>query len=591
MVIASREASRVPLRARLRILGTTDLHATVWPFDYATDTPRPTGGLARLATLIGAARAEVPDSLLFDAGDMLQGTALADAAARRLAEGTVHPVIAAMNSLGYDAVALGNHDFDFGLGFLERAVAQARFPCLCANLLDSDGGTPHFPATALIDRRLTSAPDAPGLRIGVMGMAPPQTLRWGPLDLGCVLRACGIVDAARDAAARLRAGGADLVVAICHAGMDRDGEEDETAAIAVAALDDVDAVLAGHTHKRCARVAPKTGTAIMPGAFGGDLGIIDLDLVRDGGRWQVAGSESCLRPATSAVTPDPAILDLTRPAHDGARRRLRRPIARLTTRLHSMFALAAHAPALQFVAGAQAARAGTLVAGSELAGLPLVSAVAPFFTGGRADPHAFVDIPPGPLRGRHLLQLAPFANPICVLETTGGVLRDWLEHAAAVLRTVPRGARDAPLVDPGTPGYRFDVIFGLTYVIDLTRPPHGGRIRDLRHDGEAIRETDRFAVATNSFRASGGGGYTMVPQTTTRIVDSISQRAALADHARTLGDIVLSPQPAWRFRRIGATVLLRSGQGARLDLHGDEAMRMEPLPPDSEGFSRFRIHL
>ncbi len=625
---------------RLRILGTTDLHGAVTSDAWGTGQPAEPCGLAALGAVIRAARDEAgaEATLLVDSGDMLQGTPLADLAMESPGADP-HPVIAAMTALGYDAAALGNHDFNFGLATLEATLARAGFPVLCANLVRETGATPlddrpFAPPRTILTRQLTG-PDGRRhpIRIGLVAAAPPQTLLWDADLLQGRLAARGIVETVAAHATALRAEGADLVVVLSHSGLGplpTDPASDpvpdpwaEDASLAVAALPGVDVVLCGHSHRRHPAVpgAPVAGSAkplVMAGAHGCDLAVIDLDLAAgdDPARpWRIAGHHAELRPA--ALAPDAALADLLRPAQARTLSALDRIVGHSPAALHAAFPLAAHAPALQFLAEAQAAEARRLVAGTPLAGLPLVSAAAAFSAGGLAGPEAFVILPPGPIRERDLWRISPFPNRVCALPVTARLLRAWLERAAACLAPIRPGDADVPLVAPGAAGYMFDVLFGLDYTIDpsrpaLTDPATGaprpgpdsgpdsgpdaspdsgpGRITRLHHAGRPVADDDRFLLATTGYRAGGGSGYPRVPADAPRIWGRTPLRRLLADHA-SAGPLALDPRPAWDFARLGATALLDAAPSASAVTHGDPTRRLEPAGPGPGGFARFRLHL
>jgi 2',3'-cyclic-nucleotide 2'-phosphodiesterase/3'-nucleotidase len=657
-----------PATLRLRILCTTDLHAHVWPHDYQTDRPTKGRGLAALATLITAARAEAGQdrTLLVDCGDILQGTALGDWAALQstarinttddpAAPGPVHPMIRAMNHLRYDAAALGNHDLNYGLDPMTAAFAGADFPVLCANLVADLGATPPedtpiVPPWCILDRQV---PDTQGcaqpLRIGLIGTAPPQSAVWDAAVLRGRVAARDAAQAVRAHLPALHAAGCDLVIALSHAGIGsaRPAPMEEDTSLAVARIDGIDVVLAGHSHRRlpgpdfhgtpgvdaaAGRLAGKP--AAMAGAFGSDLGVLDLALAaRPGGGWRLAAADVSLRPVKDTAA-DPAVLDLTAPAHRATRGQMGRIVGHSRTRLHSVFALTGRAPALALLAEAQAAHARRLVTGTALDGLPLLSAAAPFKHGGPTGPDGFVDIPAGQLRHRHMVELSPFPNQLCVLAVTGADLRAWLERAASAYCTVPRGARDATLIDPAAAAYTFDEIHGLTYTLDLSRPPlhdaqtgraltaaqppassalaedgagwtgmdgtdepqadrspRAGRVTALYHAGRAIADTDRFAVATNSYRASGGGGYGMIPKGTPRIHSREPLLDLLLRHVAGAGEIATDGPAPHRFAPLGATALLRTAPQVTLDDHGDPDRKLAPLGLDGDGYGVFRLFL
>ena len=297
---------------RLRLLGLTDLHANLYPYDYYRDRPDNSVGLARTASLIAEARKESPNCLLFDNGDILQGTPLGDFAAAAIVNDpkAVHPVIAAMNTLDYAAATLGNHEFNYGLEALERAYAQARFPVVCCNVRRSDG-SPWFPPSAVIERVLVDESGAPRrLKVGVIGVAPPQIAQWDETHVRGRLTTVDIVEAARAELGELKRR-ADLIVALCHSGISRlpSALGEENAGQDLAKIDGVDALFLGHQHllfpggdfAGTRGVDTERGTihgkpAVMAGLCGSHLGVIDLRLDRDGDRWRVAEARVEARP-------------------------------------------------------------------------------------------------------------------------------------------------------------------------------------------------------------------------------------------------------------------------------------------------------
>ena len=282
---------------RLRLLGVTDLHANLYPYDYYRDCPDNSVGLARTASLIAEARNEAPNCLLFDNGDILQGTPLGDLAADAMASDpkAIHPVIAAMNTLDYAVATLGNHDFNYGLEALERAYAQARFPIVCCNVRKRDGW-PWFPPSTVIERPFLDESGTPQrLTVGVIGVAPPQIAQWDEAHVRGRLTTVDIVEAARAELVALRSR-VDLIVVLCHSGISRlaSAPGEENAGQDLAKLDGVDAIFLGHQHLLLPGedfvglqgVDTDRGTihgkpAGMAGFWGSHLGVIDLVLERD----------------------------------------------------------------------------------------------------------------------------------------------------------------------------------------------------------------------------------------------------------------------------------------------------------------------
>ncbi len=611
-------------RVNLRIMQTTDLHMQLMPFDYATDRAAPGTGLAAAATLIARLRAAAGNTLLFDTGDLLQGTALGDyiALERGLGPGEVHPAIAAMNALGYDAITPGNHDFDFGIAFLRRALHGARFPAVSANLAQRLGADPAedctlFAPYALLDRTVTDmAGDRHPIRIGVIGFAPPPLFRPGAQPHGEGVQARDIVTAARTWVPRLRAAGADLVIALAHTGI---GPADhisgmENAAIPLAQVPGIDALLAGHTHALFPGPAfagwpgldAVAGTiagvpAVMGGSHGAHLGVIDLELERCAAGWRVRHRRSAVAGHDGVCTPPaPRITRAVEPDHAAMRDRLDCVIGESRAALHSHFAMLGVAPALRLVMAAQRAHVAAAIAQTPAARLPLLSAVAPFRAGGFGGPDNYTDIPAGQLTRRALHDLCPYADTICAVQVTGAQLRDWLERAASAFRQVPAGAAEAPLRDPRMPAYNFDLIDGLDYVIDPTRPPlhgpqradGGGRIAALTCGGRPVRAHDSFIVVTNSFRAAGGGGFRTIDPARIVCRPRTLTREALADHLAQGAPVTASPAPLWHFRAPPAPrVTFKTGPGAAAHLDAIAHLQPEPLGHDDAGYLRLRLHL
>ncbi len=614
----------------LRVLETTDVHSNLLPYDYFADQHAGSFGLARIATLIRQARAEVANCLLLDNGDFLQGTPISDLTAQpESGWSDMHPAVLAMNALDYDAVGLGNHEFNFGLGWLQDVLAKAAFPVTCANAVTRLARDPRDDETlyqpfALLERRLVDSDGAlHDLRIGVLALVPPQITTWDHSHLEGRLQTRDMVETARARVPELRAAGADIVIALAHSGIDQSPYYpfQENAALALAGLEGIDAILAGHTHEifphpgspEIPGVDHEAGTlngtpAVMAGFRGSHLGVLDLALRKEAGRWQVVDHRSSLRPVVANVptapTPtDEHIQEILGPAHAHTLALVRKPLGRGTRPLHSYLAMVQNDPSVQLVTRAQHAALADLVAETDYADLPILSISAPFKTGGRGGCSYYTDIPPSPLRLRNVADLYAFPNTLCGLRLTGADIRDWLERAAICFNQVQPGHADQELFDPLVPGHGFDIIHGLSYAIDLSQPARYDRIgqlvsaefrriKDLQYDGKPVSDTDVFLVATNSFRAHGGGQY---PQRKADdfVVTSESQvREVVAQYVRTHGDVTFTPDPVWSFAPVrGASVVFKTGPGLRNYPEEIKALGAEDLGDGADGFARFRLSL
>lgn len=611
----------------LRLLQTTDVHGHLLPYDYFTNRPDCPWGLARLATLIRRARSEdgAANCLLFDTGDFLQGTALTDLTAQPGSGWQApHPVIAAMNQLAYDAATLGNHEFNFGLDWLTGTLSQARFPLTCCNVITSRGDSPAkdttlLPPYLLLTRQMR---DTSGqhhtLRIGVLGLVPPQIMTWDHARLSGRIDVRDMVESARDWVPVLRAAGADIVIVLAHTGVDPGPGRPmmENAARALARLPGIDVLLAGHSHKHfpgpdhhgITGADTAAGTlhdtpCLMAGFRGDHLGQLDLTLTRDAtGAWNMTNHHAALLPAASAP-PCPTLCAMLGPAHAHTLSLTAREIGRTGAPLHSYLALLPNNLALQLVNDAQRAALGDALADSPYSDLPLLSATAPFKTGGHGGPSHFTDIPEGPLRLRNIADLYGFPNTLAGVLVTGAELHDWLERAAICFHRLSLEEPDQPLLDPAVPGHDFDVIDGLSYSIDLSQParydlygalkhPKAQRIHDLRHAGQPVMDKDRFVVATNSYRAHGGGPFAPLAEHGLIYSGTRPVRDLLATYIAARGYIRPASRPTWRFVPLpGTTVTIETGPGLRAHPQDITALGATDLGLTEAGFLRLRLPL
>lgn len=528
---------------QLALLETTDLHSNVLSYDYYRRAEDQTLGFERVATLIRAARAEFPNSLLFDAGDTIQGTALADYQARTAPPGCEEPIAIykAMNALGYDGGTLGNHEFNYGLPFLQRATgsgtprcAGPRHPLVLSNVHSAIDGQPLLPPWALIEKQVAArAPDGSlqttTLRIGLLGFVPPQIMQWDQRNLAGRVQVSGAVEAAQRYLPQLQAQRPDLIVALVHGGPDPQPytPAQENPAWHLAGIAGIDAMLLGHFHRvfpgsdldgmaevDAARGLVRGVPAVMAGFWGKDLGIVHLQLRREAGRWQVQRelSHSEVRPicppAQPCVAADPAIAPLVAEAHRATVAHLDRPIARLDFQLSSYFSDVGDGAALALVNAAQLdyVRDWIVRERPQWRDEPLLSAAAAFKTGfgGAAD---YTDVGPGDLSLRSAADLYLFSNQLTAVRIDGALLKRWLEASAQRYRRIDPALRTPqPLIDERSRGYGYDQFAGegLQYTIDVSKPA-GERIVDLRLHGRALAPQQMLIVATNNYRAAGGG--------------------------------------------------------------------------------------
>ncbi|MGL4976177.1 MAG: bifunctional 2',3'-cyclic-nucleotide 2'-phosphodiesterase/3'-nucleotidase [Bosea sp. (in: a-proteobacteria)] len=620
-------SAQAPARVKLRLMETSDLHVNVVPYDYYRDAPDNTVGLAKTAALVKAAQAEAKNSLLFDNGDFLQGSSMGDwmAYKRGMKEGDTHPMIAAMNTLPYACGTLGNHEFNYGLEFLNNGLAKAKFPFVCANVFTALGTQLYEPWTILEREFTDEAGGKQKLKVGVIGFVPPQITQWDKAHLESKLVAIDIVDAGRAQLPAVKAAGADIVIALCHSGIaggERKGM-DENAALHLAKLDGIDVILTGHQHlvfpgakafDGIEGVDNVKGTlhgkpACQPGFWGSHLGVVDLELERAGASWKVAAFKVDLRPifertADRKIVPkveaEAVVLASVKADHEATLAYVREPVGATSAPINSYFALVADDPSVQIVADAQIAYVKDLLAASQWKDLPVLSAAAPFKSGGRGGPSFFTDIKTGPVAIKDVADIYLYPNTVQVVKVTGAQVHEWLERSAGIFNRIdPAKTEEQPLIDPRFPAFNFDVIDGVSYKIDVTQASRydgegklvsldARRIVDLSFGGKPIDDKAEFVIATNNYRASGGGNF---PGTKTTIIMDAPDlnRDVVVRHILAKKTINPSADGNWTFATLPANANITFLTSPAAAPHLPKTIKAEPAGDGGEGFVKYRL--
>ncbi|HEM7963071.1 TPA: bifunctional 2',3'-cyclic-nucleotide 2'-phosphodiesterase/3'-nucleotidase [Citrobacter koseri] len=538
LIAASVNAATVDLR----IMETTDLHSNIMDFDYYKDTATEKFGLVRTASLINAARNEVKNSVLVDNGDLIQGSPLGDyMAAKGLKAGDIHPVYKALNTLDYAVGNLGNHEFNYGLDYLHKALAGAKFPYVNANIIDVKTKKPLFTPYLIKE---TNVVDKEGntqtLKIGYIGFVPPQIMIWDKANLSGKVTVNDITETARQYVPEMRANGADVVVVIAHSGLSADPYQTmaENSVYYLSEVPGVDAIMFGHAHAvfpskdfadiNGADIAKGTLNgvpAVMPGMWGDHLGVVDLVLNNDSGKWQVTGAKAEARPIYDAAAKkslaaeDKKLVGILKADHDATREFVSKPIGKSADNMYSYLALVQDDPTVQVVNNAQKAYVEHFIQGDpDLAKLPVLSAAAPFKVGGRKnDPASFVEVEKGQLTFRNAADLYLYPNTLVVVKASGKEVKEWLECSAGQFNQIDvHSSKPQSLINwDGFRTYNFDVIDGVEYQIDVSQParydgecqtvnPQAERIKNLTFNGKPVDPNAMFLVATNNYRAYGG---------------------------------------------------------------------------------------
>lgn len=620
-----------------RLLETTDLHSNMMDFDYYKDASTEKFGLVRTATLIEAARKEAVNSVLVDNGDVIQGSPLGDyVAAKGLQQNEVHPVYKAMNTLGYTVGNLGNHEFNYGLDYLQKAINGAKFPYINANIIDAKSGKPKFTPFLIKPVNVT---DRQGqlhqLKIGYIGFVPPQIMIWDKKNLQGKITVEDITETARKWVPEMRKQGADLIVAIPHSGLSGNPYQAmaENSVYYLSQVPGIDAILFGHAHavfpgKDFASIKgadTAKGTlngipAVMPGMWGDHLGIVDLVLNNDNGRWQVSDARAEARPIYDAATKkslaaeDPALIKVLEHDHKATREFASKPIGKSADVMYSYLSLVQDDPTVQIVNNAQRDYVEHFIQGDpDLASLPVLSAAAPFKAGGRKnDPASYVEVEKGALTFRNAADLYLYPNTLVVMKVSGKEVKEWLECSAGQFNQIdPNSSKPQALINWDFRTYNFDVIDGVNYQTDVTQPPRydaecqlindkASRIRELTFQGKPIDPDATFLVATNNYRAY-GGKFAGTGEDHVAFASPDENRSIVAAYisaqTRVQGEVKPQADNNWRLAKINSMVPLdirfeTSPLKKSADFISQHAYyKMEKLTNDETGFAIYKIYL
>lgn len=564
----------------LRILATTDLHTNLVNYDYYQDKPVETLGLAKTAVLIEKAKKENPNVLLVDNGDTIQGTPLGTykAIVDPVEKGEQHPMYAALQALGFEAGTLGNHEFNYGLDYLNRVIETAGLPIVNANVLDPATGKFIYQPYKIIEKTFTGTQGRlTTVKIGVTGIVPPQILNWDKANLEGKVVVRDSVEAIRDIIPEMRKAGADITLVLSHSGIGDDkyekGEENE--GYQIASLPGVDAVVTGHSH---AEFPSGNGTGFyekypgvdgingkingtpvtMAGKYGDHLGVIDLKLNYTDGKWKVTDSKGSIRKVdTKSNVADQRVIDIAKESHQGTINYVRQQVGTTTAPITSYFSLVKDDPSVQIVNNAQLWYAKQELAGTPEANLPILSAAAPFKAGTRGDATAYTDIPAGPIAIKNVADLYLYDNVTAILKVNGVQLKEWLEMSAGQFNTIdPNNNQPQNLVNTDYRTYNFDVIDGVTYEFDITQPnkydregklanPNASRVRNLKYQGKEIDPNQEFIVVTNNYRSN--GNFPGVREASLNRLLNLENRQAIINYILAVKNINPSADQNWHF--------------------------------------------
>ena len=539
---------------RLVVATTTDVHGRLRGWDYELNRPDSVRGLTREATIFDSVRAANPGRvLLIDAGDLLQGNMLAYVAAR-VAPDTINPIVASMNAMHYDASAIGNHEYNYGVPYLDRAVSQATFQFLSANTKRPDGTFPYAPYI-LVERA--------GIRIGIVGATTPGVMIWDRDNVAGRVTLSDIVPAVQSAVESARVGGAQIIIVTVHSGLDEPSSYDtaatkvpsENVAARIAReVPGIALVLYGHSHKENAGTNIGATRLLQAKNWAQSVGIATLPVVRCGTTVSVVSggvTSSVIHAAGHAESP--AIVAITEPWHQRTVQYVTAPIGSTPVAWRGDSARVRDTPVIDFVLEVMRKTAhADLAAGSAF---------------------GFAGLDSGTISIADLARLYPYDNTLRGIRISGDQLRAYLEQSARYYGTY--GDTAQPVTDPRIPGYNFDIIAGADYVLDISKPI-GSRVTSLRYHGRDVQPTDSFSLALNNYRQTGGGGYSMIATAPVIYQGTDEIRVLLEREVRSKGVIRPRDYFAQNWRIVPAAAVARAYQASRQTPYESERVRYRP---------------
>ncbi|MFT4174987.1 MAG: bifunctional 2',3'-cyclic-nucleotide 2'-phosphodiesterase/3'-nucleotidase [Rhodocyclaceae bacterium] len=633
----------------LTILETTDLHTNVFSYDYYKTADDLTIGFERTAALINQARATYKNVLLVDNGDTIQGTSMADyqALVSPLKCDELLGIYKVMDYLKYDIGTMGNHEFNYGLDYLNQVQGRSHTyngatrtckapatPFVVANVNDAATGKAMFtPWTILTRQYVDSLGKQREVKVGVIGFTPPAILQWDKRWLEGKVAVEGIKDSAARYVPQMRAAGADVVVALAHSGISTETyrADMENAVYYLADVPGIDAIVAGHSHTyfpsdaaggtkyTAADVDNTKGLikgvpVVQAGFWGSQLGLIQLQLTHGtDGKWSVDKTKSVAavkqiydKTAKQAlVAADPKVNELVGPLHQETIKYVQTPIGQTELRLSSYLSQVADTASLEVLNAAQKDYVSKYVQANlpKYATLPVLSAQAPF-KGGYAGATDYTDVQVGPVSIRSAADLYLYSNTVYAVKISGKALKGWLENSGNQFNQIdPAKTTEQQLLNSSFAVYNYDVIDGVQYEIDVTQPI-GSRIVNLRYNNAPVTDTQQFIVATNNYRASGITNTAIYKYIDPAEVEVIlaspdANRDVVINYVKDLGNITsakFTPDRNWRLAKLtaqaGKVVFSSAPQAADvMAAEGVTNVTLDSATPDSKGLVRYSIDL
>ncbi len=586
----------------LTVMSTTDEHQQLLPYNYMEDEEDGTIGLSKVYSVVEEIRGENVNTLLFSSGDVIQGSLIGEleSIVDPLKDDEYQTIIKAFNLMGYDGVAVGNHDLtDFGMEFFERARNNSDFPWLSANIKLARSPDEFFvkPYT-IIEKTVDGIP----LNVGIIGFVPPQIMTWGRRHLKGELIVKDIVTQAEKYIPELREK-SDIVIAVAHSGIDDSPEARENAGYHLAGIEGIDLLLLGHQHNKFPgdyghidRIDEDKGLirgvpAMLPSSWGRAVGVAHLELFYSAeGQWSVIDGKTKLR-ETEPYPSHPEIEELADDIHSKTLEYIRTPIGETEVELVSYFSRIKDSALTQIINNAQLWYGADIIEGTKYEDIPLLSAAAAFVAG-REGPDYYTRVS-GEITIGDVTDIYIYPNTVEIVKVTGKQLKDYLEYTAENFKTTDtQSETPGHLVNYDRRAFNYDIIEGIEYTIDVTEPP-GNRIEKIIHQGESVAADMEFLIVMNNYRASGGGDFPHMTGENAAFSTTDVNREIIIEYIRKMEAVNPQPTGNWRIKpeTTKGPVLFRSSPAGREYLIRKNLPGISYLETDESGWGIYKIDL
>lgn len=459
---------------KITILATTDVHGNILGHDYENGEPLSDSGMNHLHSYISKVRKENPNTLLIDNGDIIQGNILTDEIYNNKIK-EEHPIISAMNYMKYDAMTLGNHEFNFGIDLIKSLENQSMFPFISANVKYKVNEKDFVDSYRILN--------CGGVKVGIIGLTTPNVPRWAG-DLVKELKFYDLGEVAYRYINEIK-NKVDVIVVMAHASMiaEHDKKSQSDAAEKILKLcPEIDILVVGHFH---ITVKDKIGKTLIGGATDSGREIMHFDLILDSNNQIIDRQLKVVPMKEYQSSDDLRKLPVVNKAHKETIDFTTKVIGKATENFQPKNEInfipegkLRDTPLIELINKVQLINSGADVTSTSLI-------------------RDYSDLKKGPITYGNIFSIYKFTTYLYVVEVTGKGLKDYMEWAASAYNQWKSGDISISFT-MDIPGYQHEFFAGVDYKVDLSKPV-GQRVVDLRFKDELVKEDKILKLALSDY--------------------------------------------------------------------------------------------